>query len=193
MFAFLLPAGAALVVSIKKRVDAHAQFAAAERRQKQAAELRGAAAGALPDAEVELWRGKAALATERIKGLETTITVRAGTAAASAQAGRRQRAGWQLASFARNGLNRPAATRAACGCLRLAHSCPRHARGCRLQAVRAPGCPGADRVVEGGPPAVTPPAHPAPRMHAGDHQAAGPGGEGAHRGRRGGWREAVGD
>ena len=76
MFALLLPAGCALVVSVKKRLDAHAQFAAAERRQKQAAELRGAAAGALPDAEVELWRGKAALATERIKGLETVITVR---------------------------------------------------------------------------------------------------------------------
>ena len=90
MFALLAPAGFALVVSVKKRLDAHAQYAAVQRRAKQAADLRGAAAGALPDAEVELWRERAALATERIKGLETVITVRfaAGT--------RRQDGQWLL-------------------------------------------------------------------------------------------------
>jgi hypothetical protein len=76
MFALLIPSGFAIVVSVKKKLDAHAQWQAAQRRQKMAADLRGAAAGALPDAEVELWRERAALATERIKGLETVITAR---------------------------------------------------------------------------------------------------------------------
>ena len=76
MFALLVPAGFALVVKVVKGNNAHAQHAAAERKAKAAAQMRGAAAGALPDADVALWREKAMLATERIKGLETIITVR---------------------------------------------------------------------------------------------------------------------
>jgi hypothetical protein len=75
MFALLVPAGFALVVKVVKG-NAHAQHAAAERKAKACAQLRGAAAGALPDADVEVWRERAVLATERIKGLETIITVR---------------------------------------------------------------------------------------------------------------------
>jgi hypothetical protein len=75
MFALLVPAGFALVVKVVKG-NAHAQHAAAERKQKACAAMRGAAAGALPDADVEAWRERAVLATERIKGLESIITVR---------------------------------------------------------------------------------------------------------------------
>ena len=77
MFALLAPAGFAVVVGLKAKLDAHAQWKAAQQRQKKASELRGAAAGALPDAELEEWRQKAMLATERLKGLETLVQVRA--------------------------------------------------------------------------------------------------------------------
>ncbi len=76
MFALLAPAGFAVVVGIKKKIDAHAQFMAAQKKAKAAAELRGAAAGVLPDEDVEHWRERAMLATERIKGLESIISVR---------------------------------------------------------------------------------------------------------------------
>jgi|APGre2960657444_1045066.scaffolds.fasta_scaffold27300_2 hypothetical protein len=76
MFALLAPAGFALVVSLKKKVDAHAQFQAAQRKAKAAADMRGAAAGVLPDEDVEHWRERAKLATDRIRGLESIITAR---------------------------------------------------------------------------------------------------------------------
>lgn len=77
MFALLAPAGFAVVVGLKAKLDAHAQWKAAQQRQKKATELRGASAGALPDAELEEWRQKAMLATERLKGLESLVQVRA--------------------------------------------------------------------------------------------------------------------
>jgi cytolysin (calcineurin-like family phosphatase) len=76
MFALLAPAGFAVVVGLKAKLDAHAQWKAAQQRQKTAAGLRGAAAGILPDEELEAWRAKAELATERLKGLETLVQVR---------------------------------------------------------------------------------------------------------------------
>jgi len=108
MFALLAPAGFALIVSVKKRLDAHAQYEAVQRRAKAAAALRGAAAGALPDAEVDLWRQRAMLATERIKGLETVITVRC--SAAGEERGDR---GWQKRTHRRAAARRPKAARAA--------------------------------------------------------------------------------
>ena len=81
MFALLAPAGFALIVGVKQRLDAHAQFQAAQRREKAAKGLRGAAAGALPEAaDVAEWRAKAALATQRIVGLEGILQARAGAA-----------------------------------------------------------------------------------------------------------------
>jgi hypothetical protein len=79
MFALLVPAGFALVVRVVKG-NAHQQHAAAERKAKACAQMRGAAAGALPDADVAHWRERAILATDRIKGLESIITVRRGVA-----------------------------------------------------------------------------------------------------------------
>jgi len=81
MFALLVPAGFAVIVRVlgKKQPssgDPHERHREAEARAKAAAKMRGAAAGALPDVEVEHWRQRAVLATERIKGLETIVTAR---------------------------------------------------------------------------------------------------------------------
>ena len=76
MFALLAPAGFAVVVGLKARLDAHAQWKAAKGRHEAAADMRGAAASALPDEELEAWRQRAQLATERLWGLEKLVQVR---------------------------------------------------------------------------------------------------------------------
>ena len=77
MFALLLPAGAAIVVGVKKKIDAHHKFQKAKQKHDEAIRLRGCAAGALRDDELELWRERAAVATQRITGLERTLEARA--------------------------------------------------------------------------------------------------------------------
>ena len=76
MFALLVPAGFAVVLKVGAHIDAHKKHRQACEKAKATSSFRGAAAGALPDADVELWRAKAELATERIQGLESIITVR---------------------------------------------------------------------------------------------------------------------
>ena len=76
MFALLVPAGFAVVLKVGAHIDAHKKHRQACEKAKANSSFRGAAAGALPDADVELWRAKAELATERIQGLESIITVR---------------------------------------------------------------------------------------------------------------------
>ena len=78
MFALLVPAGFAVVLKVGAHIDAHKKHRQACEKAKATSSFRGAASGALPDADVELWRAKAELATERIQGLESIITVRGG-------------------------------------------------------------------------------------------------------------------
>lgn len=77
MFALLAPAGFAVVVGVKKRLDAHKRWKEAEKAKQAANAFRGAAAGALPeDEEMTILRQRAALATERIMGLESLLQAR---------------------------------------------------------------------------------------------------------------------
>lgn len=76
MFALLAPAGFAVVVGVKKRLDAHRAWKEAQKRKEAQSAFRGAAAGALPDEELDILRQRAAVATERIAGLENLIQAR---------------------------------------------------------------------------------------------------------------------
>jgi hypothetical protein len=72
------PAGFAIVCRVGASIgDAHNKHRQACEKQRACNDMRGAAASMLPDADVELWRSRAVVATERIKGLESIITVRA--------------------------------------------------------------------------------------------------------------------
>lgn len=77
MFALLAPAGFAVVVGVKKRLDAHKKWKEAQKANETQKSFRGAAAGALPEGEeMAILRQRAALATERIMGLENLLQVR---------------------------------------------------------------------------------------------------------------------
>ena len=103
MFALLVPAGFAIVCKVIGHGDAHAKHRQAVDKAKACSDFRGAAAGVLPDADVELWRARAVTATERIKGLESIITVRArrerfSRGAAATRLRRERRTGWLVLS-----------------------------------------------------------------------------------------------
>ena len=122
MFALLVPAGFAVVLKVGAHIDAHKKHRQACEKAKATSSFRGAAAGALPDADVELWRAKAELATERIQGLESIITVRAarrgparslGSLCPLEQPAARRRQRISSAAFARDARKQPAPAAAA--------------------------------------------------------------------------------
>ena len=91
MFALLAPAGFAIVIGVRNSVDG---WRKAKQREEASRAFRGAAAGALPDADLEEWRQRAELATQRIAGLEMLLEARRHLKAAGMrQSGSRGRCG----------------------------------------------------------------------------------------------------